>query len=110
MKKVTLDCGLILTLTNHGEIGVIDNPTDLQENCIYCGQTDCYGDCEGSKNDTIGLEESDYVNDRRTFNAIIDSIQSMILAHACAGIDVASEQYQEGIKTALDAIQNNYGV
>jgi hypothetical protein len=97
MKKVTLE-------------DVWASFSDMKETCIYCGKKECYGDCEGSKNDTIGLEDPDYVNDRRTFNAIIDGIQSLILAHSCAGIDVTSEQYQEGIETALDAIQNNYGI
>jgi hypothetical protein len=37
----------------------------------------------------------------------LDALESLILAHACEGIDVASEAYQNGIQTALDACANN---
>jgi hypothetical protein len=41
------------------------------------------------------------------YNAALDGIESLILAHASNGIDVASEAYQDGVQTALDAIANN---
>lgn len=37
----------------------------------------------------------------------LDAVESLILAHACAGVDVESPAYVEGIETALDAISNN---
>ena len=36
-----------------------------------------------------------------------DAIESLILAHACAGIDVTSPAYVEGIETAVEAIANH---
>ena len=36
-----------------------------------------------------------------------DVVESMVLAHACAGIDIESPAYIEGIETAIDAIANN---
>lgn len=39
--------------------------------------------------------------------AAIDGLESLILAHACQGIDVSSAAYRDGIETALDAIGNN---
>jgi len=42
----------------------------------------------------------------RQYNAAIDGVESLILAHACAGIDVESPAYIEGIETAVDAIAN----
>jgi len=36
-----------------------------------------------------------------------DALESMILAHAIAGIDVTSPAYCEGIETAVEAIANN---
>jgi hypothetical protein len=33
----------------------------------------------------------------------MDAIESLVLAHACAGIDVKSLSYVEGIETAVDA-------
>ena len=39
-------------------------------------------------------------------NASIDGIESLVLAHACAGINVEDPRYVEGINSALEAIQN----
>ena len=44
----------------------------------------------------------------RFFNAAIDGLESLILAHACAGVDVKSPAYIEGIETAVDAITNHF--
>jgi hypothetical protein len=42
----------------------------------------------------------------RQYNAAIDGIEALILAHACAGVDVESPAYIEGIETTVDAIAN----
>lgn len=42
-----------------------------------------------------------------TFAATIDGLEALILAHACAGVDVASPAYVEGIETAVEAISNH---
>lgn len=39
----------------------------------------------------------------------LDGVESLILAHAVAGIDVNSPAYLEGIETAVEAIWNQYG-
>lgn len=41
------------------------------------------------------------------YNRMMDGIESMILAHACEGIDITSEAYFNGLKTAIDACANN---
>ena len=41
------------------------------------------------------------------YNDAIDGVESLILAHACAGLDVSSAAYVEGIQTALDAINHH---
>ena len=41
------------------------------------------------------------------FCSAIDGLESLILAHACAGIDVEAPAYVEGIETAVEAIFNN---
>lgn len=38
--------------------------------------------------------------------AALDAIEALILAHACAGIDVASPAYCEGVETAVEAALN----
>ena len=43
----------------------------------------------------------------RQFNTAIDGLESLILAHACAGVDVESPAYVEGIETAVEAIANH---
>ena len=43
----------------------------------------------------------------RQFNAAIDGLESLILAHACAGVDVESPAYVEGVETAVEAIANH---
>lgn len=45
--------------------------------------------------------------EEQEYNIAIDGIESLILAHACAGIDVASPAYIEGVETAVQAIANN---
>lgn len=36
-----------------------------------------------------------------------DALESLILAHFVAGVDVASPAYVEGIQTAVEAVVNN---
>jgi hypothetical protein len=38
----------------------------------------------------------------------VDAIEGLILAHACAGIDVTDPKYVGGVQTALDKIAMNY--
>lgn len=56
--------------------------------------------------DIEGGSEEDTNHDR--YEAAIDGIESLILAHACAGIDIESPAYLEGIETAIYAIDHAY--
>ena len=49
----------------------------------------------------------DDFDEHSEFNAAMDGIESLILAHACAGIKVDSAPYIEGIRTAVNACGNN---
>ena len=42
----------------------------------------------------------------RQYNAVIDGLEALVLAHACAGVDVESPAYIEGIETAVEVIAN----
>lgn len=42
------------------------------------------------------------------YNAAIDGIASMILAHAMAEIDIQSNGYIEGLETAIESCSNNF--
>ena len=44
----------------------------------------------------------------RQYNAAIDGLESLILAHACAGVEVESPSYVEGVETAVEAITNRF--
>ena len=41
------------------------------------------------------------------FSGRIDGIESLVLAHACSGVDVEDAKYVEGVQTAIDACLNN---
>jgi hypothetical protein len=51
-------------------------------------------------NEDSGIKES--------FNVAMDILESIILAHACSGVDVFSNSYTEGVKTVLDYSFNKY--
>ena len=57
---------------------------------------------------TSNLHEDDS-DGHSELGAAIDAIESMVLAHAVAGIDVASAAYLEGIETSVDAVLNEFG-
>ena len=52
---------------------------------------------------------SDLKGGNRLCRAAMDAIESLVLGHACAGVDVASPAYIEGIETAGEACCNNLG-
>ena len=45
--------------------------------------------------------------DDQVYNGAMDAIESMVLAHAMAEIDVTSNGYIEGLDTAVNACANN---
>jgi len=46
---------------------------------------------------------------QRDLAGALDGIESMILAHACAGIDITTPAYLEGIETAVEKVYNTWG-
>jgi hypothetical protein len=54
------------------------------------------------------LESEEGIKSIVGFNMAIDVVEAMILAHACAGIDVESPAYLEGIETVVDKISNEF--
>ena len=50
--------------------------------------------------------ENDFLEDN-LYNASMDGIESMVLAHAMAEIDVTTPNYIEGLETAIDSCANN---
>lgn len=75
-------------------------------------ETNCYGisiTYEPSNTDcaviSSNMKETN-TEENKKFNAAVDGIESLILAHFCAGYDITSGAYLEGIETAYNAIAN----
>lgn len=60
----------------------------------------------GGSISSTGLQDEDAGPE---YKAAIDGLLSLILAHACAGIDVETPAYLEGVEVALDSVANKYG-
>ncbi len=73
--------------------------SQLHSECPYCSRVTCYADCDG-------LESEEDMEERRHYNAMADAVESLILAHVMAGIDVTEPAYLEGVETAMEAIAN----
>jgi len=58
----------------------------------------------GTSSSTLHITEAD----QASYNASIDGLESLVLAHACAGINVEDPRYVAGIATALEAISNHH--
>ena len=68
------------------------------------------GEGGGAVQSTLQITESDAdfeAEYRQDYNSAIDGLESLVLAHACAGIDVQDAHYVAGIGAALDAISNH---
>ncbi len=83
--------GIRLVLSPEGSGTIVSEP--MYETCPKCNKPSC-------------LYQKDATG-RLGFNGAIDGIMSMILAHACAGIDIKSPAYMEGIETAIQSAGEN---
>jgi hypothetical protein len=65
-------------------------------------------DGKGSGRLTSNLKDVDdeEEEDNVEYDRCIDGLESLVLAQACAGIDVTTPQYAEALVTAVDAICN----
>jgi hypothetical protein len=77
--------------------------TNLHEKCPICNKI-CYGEC--ATNNDKEVEDPEELSHRLDFNNMMDALESIILAHACSGIDIESLAYIEGIETAVEACGN----
>ncbi|MFV8385223.1 hypothetical protein ACNO5E_14135 [Vibrio parahaemolyticus] len=57
---------------------------------------------------TSEMKEKPETEANAHYNAAVDGIESMILGHFSAGIDVKSPAYLEGIETAANAIGHHF--
>ena len=65
----------------------------------------------GTSSSTLHITEADEdfgAEYQASYNAAIDGLESLVLAHACAGVDVEDPRYVAGIAAALEAISNHH--
>jgi len=100
MKRYSLYLeGKFVDVTAYSDGSGTINSALQRETCSCCGQPDCLNG--------IDSDQEDDVLERLNYNFALDTIESIILAHACQGIDVGSKAYKQGIRTALEAIDNH---
>jgi hypothetical protein len=78
----------------------------VRETCPSCGGKSCCFDCDGSQGGEFP-NSADEVSGRLRYNGMLDALESIVLAQACAGVKVDDPQYIVGLETALDAFGNN---
>ena len=71
-------------------------------------KTNCFGIIvtleDGGGSITSDLQEDEMSPE---YSGAVDAIESLVLAHAMAGIDITSAAYLEGIETAVIGCANN---
>jgi hypothetical protein len=66
-----------------------------------------YADAKGRRTGSVSSSLHTADENDEGFNAAIDAVESMVLGHACAGIDVTDPRYVEGVRTCVEACANN---
>lgn len=77
-----LICGNLLSLVVNGKSGVIEQGLP-RETCPSCDHPDCFNQCDGSQGADDNEESEEDAIDRTRSNAVLNSVESIILAHAC---------------------------
>ena len=112
-KTIKTGChGIVVTLTDPELHALTPNrynggsiTSDLHEACPICERVECIReDCAGARDGGESLEEYD---NRQRYNDMMDGIEAMILGHACAGIDITTLAYKEGIESAVQGCANS---
>lgn len=73
-----------------------------RETCPECGDSYCSGTC----NKELTEGESRILR-KSMFHGAMAGIESFILALACEGVNIETNQFEEALGTALDACANN---
>jgi len=82
-------------------------------------ETNCFGivvTLDGNGGGTIKSdlrEDADVLDmdsdpDAHLYDAAVDGLEALILAHACAGIDITTPTYLQGIEVAVEAMGNRF--
>lgn len=74
-----------------------ETPAGECPKCLACAYLDEARDLQTAQNEAYA------------YNGALDALESLILAHACAGVDVSALVYMYGVADALDAVDNKLG-
>ena len=107
---IILDCyGIVVTLTDE-ELHAL-TPTRYNGGSITSDlheeepeRKDAHSDEELNK---LWNEFNDEMRKIDLYNNAMNGIESMILGHACAGIDITTPAYKEGIESAVQGCANS---
>ena len=104
---ITLPCyGIVVTLDDENPGGG-HITSKLHERCPECNKIDCYAECKNKKSvDEIQAFILD-AQERFYYNACMDAIESMILGHACSGVDITTDSYIEGVAASVQSCAND---
>ena len=61
------------------------------------------------KEDVRGTTTLEEGRRRYECNACVDAIEALILAHACAGVDIDTLPYKDGVSATFEQIANRLG-
>ena len=92
--RIKTDLGIDIKMEINGEGGVI-----LKSNLMEV--------IGPNENDRKELEKRGFMN---AATAVIDLLEGLFMAHACAGVDVTSPAYRKGIDIGVEAMINNNDV
>ncbi len=85
----------------------------LKETCPHCQDPNCDFDCYESYEwteikDVLTTEEKQgELKSQSNYNYACDAIESLVLNHAIAGVNIESPAYIEGLEASIDGIANN---
>lgn len=93
---------------------VLDKYWSNRMNSLEKLELGCFGvvitgsKCDENIGATISSNmKEDNTPENKGFNLSVDALESLILSHYSAGVDVSCPKYLQGIETALDALGNN---
>jgi hypothetical protein len=111
MKTIKLPVfDIVVTLGDNNSGKILSS---MGDKCPFCGLPQCGMDC-GSAEEWISDRDIDIqklkegrVRNFQLQKAAFNSIESFILACACAGIDIETSAFLEAIETSFDAVGFN---
>ena len=102
--KITYNiCGLVIV----AEDGGATLEGTLKETCPCCKKVDCT--CHFSP-DARSYNESAHKEklNRELYNSIMDGLESLLIALAAEGVNIARPEFETAIQTAQESIANEY--